>query len=290
MFKKVMVVIDLQADHQFALEKSLQLARSDEFELVLFSCEHDQYLTDGYYFDAADVERLRAAAIEERMTALEEIADPLRANGLDVTTVAEWAYPNYEGVIDQAEKQNVDLVIYHIEHRDSMSRLMLTYDDWQIIRLCPTPLMLVKNTPWKQCPTIMAAVDPQHGRHKPSGLDHKLLDVCEHLGELMGGEVFAVHAFRPVPLSGTYPIEVKKEHEESFRKLMSEFNVAEDHQLLIEDIPPVALREAEQQLDTDIIAMGAISRSLVSDVIIGSTTQEVLGFLNCDILVLKPDA
>lgn len=289
MFKKVMVVIDSKSDHQFALDKALQLARSDEFELVLFSCEHDQYLIDGYYFDAVDVEKLRAVAIEERLKALEEIADPLRANGLDVTTAAEWAYPNYEGVIDQAEKQNVDLVIYHVERRDSMSRLMLSYDDWQIIRLCPTPLMLVKNTPWKKEPTIMAAVDPQHARHKPSGLDHKILNVCEHLGGLMNGDVFAVHSFRPIPLSGLYPVDIKKQHENAFHELMSEFSIEEDHQMLIEDLPPFALREAEQKIDADIVAMGAISRSLLSDVFIGSTTQEVIDFLSCDILVLKPD-
>jgi universal stress protein E len=288
MFNKVMVVIDPKADHQFALDKALQLARSDDFELHLFSCEQDQHLIEGHYFDAVDIEKLKEAAINERLRTLEEIADSLRDNGLTVTTAAAWAYPRYEGVIEQADSHDVDLVIYHVERWDSLERLMLSFDDWQMIRLCSSPLLLVKNTAWKKQPVSMAAVDPKHARHKPSGLDHKILETCEHLGEVMDGDVHAIHSYRPVPLSGVFPFDVKKVHKEAFDELMSEFNVPAENQMLVEEMPPFALREAEQKIDADIVAMGAISRSLLSDVFIGSTTQEVIDFLSCDILVLKP--
>lgn len=289
MFQKVMVVLDSSADHQFALDKALQLARTDDFELVLFSCEQGQHLIEGYYFDGQDIEKLRKAAIDTRIEELEEIAQPLRDNGLTVSTAADWAYPNYEGVLAQIDKQGVDLVIHHIERRDSLTRLMLTFDDWQLIRLCPVPLLLVKNTPWKKQPAIMAAVDPKHARHKPSGLDHKILTVCEHLGELLAADIFAVHAYHPVAFSGVFPPDAKKLHQEAFDGLMAEFNVPEERQMLIEGLAPFALKEAETSIDADIVAMGAISRSLASDVFIGSTTQEVVDFLSCDILVLKPD-
>ena len=51
MFKKVMVVIDADADHQVSLDKALKLAKQDDFELILLSCDHTQYLLEGYYFD-----------------------------------------------------------------------------------------------------------------------------------------------------------------------------------------------------------------------------------------------
>lgn len=35
--------------------------------------------------------------------------------------------------------------------------------------------------------------------------------------------------------------------------------------------------------------MGAISRSFVADIFIGNTTEKVLDYLECDVLVLKPD-
>lgn len=69
MFKKVMVVIDSDANHQVALDKALEFARVDEFELVLLSCDHTQYLVEGYYFDAPEVHKLRAEYIRSLGTA-----------------------------------------------------------------------------------------------------------------------------------------------------------------------------------------------------------------------------
>lgn len=289
MFKKVMVVIDAEANHQVALDKALQFARRDEFELVLLSCDHTQYLVEGYYFDGPEVEKLRAEYIAGRLAMLEEIAEPLRENGLDVTSIAEWAYPNYEGVIAQAEKQGVDLIIYHVERHGAVSRMLLTHDDWQLVRLSSVPLLLVKDTPWKKSMSIMAAVDPQHARHKPSGLDHKILETSQHLADLMAGQVFAVHAYHPIAFSGEYPRDAKQIHEEAFTRLMADFDIPKDRQLLIEESPVFALQQAEKQIDADVIVLGGISRSVITDVIIGSTTEQVVDYLQCDVLVLKPD-
>ena len=289
MFKKVMVVIDSNADSQFALDKALQLARSDDFELHLFSCEQDQHLIEGYYFDAVDIKKLKEAAISERLKSLEEIADPLRENGLMVTTAAAWAYPNYEGVIAHAEAEHVDLVVVHVERRDTLQRLMLTFDDWQLVRLCSAPVLLVKNRVWNKPLSILAAVDPKHARHKPSGLDHKILRTSEALTELMGGDVYAMHSYHPVPFSDVYPVDAKETHSAAFNELMADFDIPTERQLLLEDLAPFAIRQAEQDVGADVVTMGAISRSLLSDVFIGSTTQEVIDFLSCDILVLKPD-
>jgi universal stress protein E len=289
MFKKVMVVIDSDANHQVALDKALEFARVDEFELVLLSCDHTQYLVEGYYFDAPEVHKLRAEYIAGRLAQLEEIAEPLRENGLDVSTVAEWAYPNYEGVVEQAEKQGVDLIIHHVERHGAVSRMLLTHDDWQLGRLSKVPLLLVKDTPWKKTISIMAAVDPQHARHKPSGLDHKILNSSLHLAGLMAGEVSVVHAYHPVAFSGEYPREAKQIHEDAFTHLMADFDIPKERQHLIEESPVFALQQAEEDIDPDIVVMGAISRSVITDVFIGSTTEQVIDYLHCDILVLKPD-
>lgn len=290
MFKKVMVVIDSETNHQVALDKALQFARRDEFELVLLSCDHTQYLVEGYYFDAPEVAKLRAEYIAKQLATLEEIAEPLRENGLNVTTVSEWAYPNYEGILSQAKQKSVDLIIHHVERHGAVSRMLLTHDDWQLVRLSDVPLLLVKDTPWKKTMSIMAAVDPQHARHKPSGLDHKILETSGRLAKLMAGKVFAVHAYHPVAFSGEYPRDARELHKEAFANLMAEFDVPKDRQHLIEESPVFALQQAEKQIDADVVVMGAISRSIITDVIIGSTTEQVIDYLHCDVLVLKPDS
>ena len=45
----------------------------------------------------------------------------------------------------------------------------------------------------------------------------------------------------------------------------------------------------EQELQGDVVVMGGISRSFVSDIFIGNTTEKVLDYIESDVLVLKLD-
>ncbi len=287
--KKVEVVIDPNSESQPSLDKALILAKLQDFEIKLIACEYSQYLVEGYYFDAVDIPRLRDEYLEEHRNRLETLAAPLRENGIMVTTEALWGHPGYEVLIKDAVSWGADLVIHNTRRHSALSRLFLTNDDWQLVRCCPVPLLLVKDKLWKDKPAILAAVDPSHGRHKPEGLDHKILRVSSDLKELLDGDMFVLHAYGQIPLSGTYPKQAKVEHEKSFTELMSDFEVPRMQQHLMEEIPEYALRTLEKDLQADLVVMGGISRNILSEAFIGSTTEKVLDYLECDVLVLKPD-
>jgi len=284
-----MLVINAEADCQVSLDKAIRLARQDDFELVLLSCDHSQYLVEGYYFDDQELTLLRAEYLAERKARLEEIADPLRANGLAVTTISEWSHPNYEAIIKQAKLLDVDLILHHVVRHGALSRMMLSHDDWQLIRLSPVPLLIVKDKAWRDNLAIVAAVDPLHARHKPSGLDHKILCVSQHLAELLDGNVLAVHTYNPVIFSGQYPVEAKAQHKKVFTDLMDEVGLPKEQQMLLEAAPVFGLQKAEDSVDANIVVMGAVSRSMIADWIIGNTTEQVVDYLKSDVLVLKPD-
>jgi len=105
----------------------------------------------------------------------------------------------------------------------------------------------------------------------------------------MNGEVFVMHSYAQIPLSGTYLDESRRSHKAAFDKLMEEFDIPADHQRLLEEAPEFALQQLERELGADVIVMGAISRNILSDVFIGNTTEKVLDYLESDILVIKAD-
>ncbi len=288
--KKVIVVIEPDSESQPALEKVLLLAKLMELEIELIACDYTQYLVEGYYFDAADVHRLREEYLQERTEALEALADPLRDQGLSVVTQAFWAHPGYETIVSEVERFGADLVVHHTRRHSALSRMFLTNDDWQLVRYCQVPLLLVKDKPWKEKPVVLTAVDPLHARHKPGGLDHKLLGVAGDVAKFLGGDVFVMHSYNQIPLSGTYLKQAKKDHKEAFEELLAEFDIPAARQHLLEEAPEFALCQLERDLFADVIVMGAISRNILSDVFIGNTTEKVLDYLESDVLVIKPDA
>ncbi len=286
--KKVVAVVEPESESQPAIDRLVHLAKLIDFEVRLVACDYSQYLVEGYYFSEAELPALRKQYLEERKEMLEELAQPLRDGGLEVSTEAIWSHPSYKAIIDVVDDFKPDLVIHHVHRHAALSRMLLSNDDWQMTRHCPAPLLLVKNKPWKPEPVILAAVDPMHARHKPSGLDHHILDEAKLIAKQAGGELYVVHAFGQFPLSGVYPADAKKMHEEAFNELMDEFDIPESRRLLVDEAPEYALRELESELQVDLVVVGAISRSLLTDVFIGNTTEKVLDFLDCDALVLKP--
>lgn len=287
--KKVLVVLSPDQEQQPALDKVIALAKLADFEITLISVEYTQYLVEGYYFDAIDLPRLRSELLEERKVTLDTLAQPLRDNGLSVETVTRWGHPAYETVIREAMARDCDLVIQHTRQHSAVSRLFLSHNDWQLVRCCPVPLLLVKEAAWQASPVILAAVDPKHARHKPRGLDHTILGIGTDLATLTGGALYAVHSYSQLPVPEARQAAVKAEHQAAFDTLVADFDLPADHCILTEEAPDFALDQIQQQLKADIVVMGAISRSILSEVFIGSTTEKVLDFLECDVMIVKPE-
>lgn len=288
--RKVLVVINPEEERQPALEKCLYLAKQMDMDLRLVASDYTEYLVEGYYFDPVNLPGLRAEYLESRKEKLEALAAPLREQGLRVETESLWSQPGYEGVVADAVHWDADLVIYHpTRSQGALSRLILTNEDWALARYLPMPLLLVKDKDWDAQPTILASVDPMHKRAKPDGLDHKLMEHAMGIASALAGTVHAVHSYRQVPLSGTYVKEAEQTHAASMARLMNDFDVSEANVHLSDESPELTLNRLEKELDTAIIVMGAVSRSRLSEALIGSTTERAVAYLNSDILVIKPD-
>ena len=130
----VVVAVDSQQEDQPALDKVLTLAKLDDFDITLLSIEYSQYLMEGYYFDAIDLPTMRQEYLDERKQTLESFAQPLRDSGLSVNTLAVWGHPAYETVVREALRLNADLVVQHTRQHSAISRLLLTHNDWQLVR------------------------------------------------------------------------------------------------------------------------------------------------------------
>lgn len=272
-----------------ALDRLKQLAKLSDFKVRLISCDYSRYLVEGYYFDGVQIPELRRVYLKERKEALEALAKPLRENGLEVETEAIWGHPPFEAIVCDVLDSKPDLVIHSARRHTKLSRLFLSNEDWQLVRTCPAPLLLVKEKLWRSEPIIIAAVDPKHSHGKPLGLDHKIIRVASDLGEKLNGLIYVMHSYSSVPLSGTYPGTASSEHKAAMAELLSDFDIPESRVCIVDESVEFALPELEMDLQADVVVMGAISRSRLVDVFIGNTAEKVLDYLESDVLIVKPE-
>ena len=69
---------------------------------------------------------------------------------------------------------------------------------------------------------------------------------------------------------------------------MSAYHVASEQVHYLDETPIVALEMVADEFAADVVVMGAISRSRLSEMLIGSTAEKVIDFMSTDILVIKP--
>ena len=296
----ILVIVDPTASHHPCIAKAALLAQQLDARLDLFVC------------DTRAVREMRVAAHSRRTSneplmisvkaMLEALAKPLRERGLDVTTECECGDPLHEALIARIRHSTADLVVKDTHHHTIAQRTFLTNTDWQLIRGSPAALLLTKATLWHPTPRIVAAVDPGHLNDKPAVLDERILECSAALAKALNGELHAAHAYIPMeivatvaaapPLATTFSAVALADEDQVRREQVGALtrpygirpgNVHVEFGAATEFLPRLA-----RTVSADILVMGAISRKALQRIFIGHTAEQVLEYLPCDALIVKP--
>ena len=299
----ILVIVDPTAQRHPAVEKAALLAHKLDARLELYVC--DTKASREVRLAAHAGKQADQPFLVNLKAFLEDLARPLRQRGLDVTTEIECADPLHSALIDRARRTAADLIVKDTHHHSLGKRTFLTNTDWELIRACPVPLLLTKPNPWASTPKVCAAVDPGHANDKPALLDNRILDHAALLAKRLAGELHVLHVYLPIAIvaaatAGSPPLamtvsaeELAREAEHKRRQLQdlaTEYRVAQANLHLEVGGPAAVLPRAVGALGADIVAMGAISRSGLKRIFIGSTAEDVLERLPCDAFIVRsPD-
>ena len=301
---RILAVIDPTVDVQVGAAKAVRLARLSGASLELFACDFDPALTGRPFFDTDALRRLREDFIADRAEYLEDLAEELRAGGLEVTTHVHWDNPLHEGILRRVAEFTPDLLVKDTHYHSVLRRALFTNTDWNLIRRCPVPLLLSRTTEWAAQPLILAALDPGHHGDKPAALDHDILDAAQLLARYLDGTVEAVHAFFPaallaattgmagLPLAPELGVTELLESERArvaaaAREITRAHGLGEESVRVLQGSAVEVLPRVAAEDQVDLVVMGAVSRSRLREVFIGSTAERVLDRLPCDVLVIR---
>ena len=302
---KILVVIDPTAASQPALDRIAHLPRPVTAQIMLLICDYEPNLGVGYALAPEAIAATRVSALARHRRRLEALAAPLIAQDFDVHTDARWDYPLHEAIIRKAVEWGADLVVKDTHHHSALQRSIFSNTDWNLIRHCPMQLLLVKPRPIGHVPYVVAAVDPIHPRDKEASLDDRIVASAKELARLFGGQAHVLHTFDVSPVLMTYadgltmpialPIaditaELEKNYTEAVRALADKHGIPRERVYVVQGHTRELLVSSAGELRADVIVMGAISRSALERLFVGSTAEAVLDKLRCDVLVVKPAA
>ena len=283
-----------------AVHKAACLAEAFGAELVLFHAIAVPVAAEPYLYKDGGLDKFEQSLRQSHLDRLEDRAAKLRnGNGkLNVRADADWDYPVHEAIVRHARNIKADLVVAEAYAGRRLLPWLLHLTDWELLRTCPVPVLIVKSSRKWQRPRVLAAIDPLHAFAKPAGLDDEILEAGAKLSAALKGSLHAMHAY--APMSATQIVGASSsvvarianvtqaQARQAFDHALSKTRISRSRRHLRLGSAAEAIPRTARALRAGIVVMGAVSRSALKRIIIGNTAERILGDLPCDVLVVKP--
>lgn len=286
-----------------AISHARLLAEGFAAEIALLRCVSEFRLASGLAAaDPAAVQAMQTAWLEREREELETLAEPIRESGAAVTTRVSVHSPVYEGILEEAAAWGADLVVVGVHEPKPVPHTRLTEIDWQLMRLCPCPLLLVASPEARSYVTVLAAIDPLHGHAEPSGLDEAVMAATEEFTRAFKARLCVANVYprpdeydivssvevEPGVFYGTENIEAI--HLKAVEALLGKRRAKDVDIILRSGKPARELTELASEQKADVIVLGSLKRSRLEAAFLGSTAEAIVAAAPCDILLVKPPA
>jgi universal stress protein E len=287
---KVLIIADLK-NKCFATPRGLSLAArlGLEAEVVAFAYAPLSRLRK----DEAERAGIRNFLLAERKRAVQARIDKHSEAGQKVGLKVIWEKDIHRWVSEHCDGGEYIAVVKTGHRSESLVHTSL---DWQLLRECPAPVLIVAEKRWHQTRPVLASLDLASELPTKRQLNHKVLASAKWLAEALGVELEIITAVEvPLLLADldlVDPVAYAREAIEEMQPHLRELAAAHD---LPESVfrckrGPVArvINSRAAKVRAQIVVMGTVGRKGVKGRLIGNTAEKVLGHLKTDVLAIKP--
>lgn len=280
----LLVVIDPTVEDQYALKRAEQLAIDTGAKLHLFCCD---YLDDlSGYTSRKDAKH---SVLAHNKAELEALAQPLRNEGISVTTEACWNHNWQESAIHAASRVGAGLILKTSAIYDGKTDKR-HIAEVNLLRKSTCGVLLVRDPgPWTQ-QRILAAITPDNDNSGHGLLNNVIVTQAQRLA----------HATQSTLHCVTAPESTLKMHEifllleddpldlATDEELISKrFGIAPERVHIYPGNPKDAIIRAAEELRADVLVIGTVARNGLKAAIIGNTAEKILNDVDTDILVMN---
>jgi universal stress protein E len=281
------------------VDRAADLASHTQAQVELFSVAYPEPAITG--LTGTEQIQITRAIITARQVELEKLASRLHRRGVRASCTVVSDSSVTDSIVSQVKRSNADMVAIEAHKHNFLARLLLSQTDYDLIRQCPVPLLIVKGAPTASRRPVLAALDPWHANDKPRSLDARIIAAGREIARVLGLPLHTAHIYPPLPdfaADGFVPVAVPisppedKKYAAAIRRQFKALNLkyeipARNTHLEMGD-PAFQLPQMVKSLKARVLVMGAVSRSAVKRILIGNTAERVLDAVPCDVLIVKP--
>tara|TARA_R110001583_G_scaffold195499_1_gene374355 strand:+ start:13939 stop:14874 length:936 start_codon:yes stop_codon:yes gene_type:complete len=300
-YKNILVFIDPTQELQPALARAIEIAEKQTgATITLFLCCYDLSYEMTSLSSNDERKAMQRIVIKENQAWLDAITVPYQQPGINIESCIVWHNRPFQAAILEVLKNEHDLVIKATHPHSKLSAILFTPTDWNLLRKCPVPLLLVKHNKWPTNGNILCAIDcksQQDGEHHI--LNQQIIDEAKVMASIIKANIHMVNAYPSPPMNImlelpefdpiNYEDGLKKLHQQTLLEYAQKNNIAESQIHLEQGLPEDVISDVAQKIEAELVILGTIGRSGLSATLLGHTAEQVIDQLDCDLLALKPE-
>jgi len=297
-YRRILLIADPAMKRTPAFERAVWLARTCGAALHIALFDRNSVIKGAALIDRDAAVEARRIWMLEREHWLRVETATLQAGGVVVTSEVVWARPVADDILNVAADQQADLVVKDVHLEGVLQRVLLTPLDWQLLRQCAVPLMLVNSLGHALPRRIVAAVDASHD-YKAGDLNDRVIQEALRLAIPCDAELHLIHAFSgPQQLidpngAGVGSIgELERillpVHQRNFAAIADAHSVPADRRHFLRGTPVRVISDFARQRHSDVIVIGSVRHNFIDRLIMGTTAEALLDQAPCNLLAVKP--
>ena len=292
--KHITVIADPAGGKNLALKRALELQQHTGAKITLLGfC----YASTG---DPADLLAAKLSRSKLERAVKNKCGEELRAllklhkaEAKKIVLKVLWGKDIARAVISYCQKHPTELLIKS-GHRSETWLYEPT--DWQLLRECPTPVMITASKSWKRKSRIVAALDFSTSAKTKQRLNDKIIAQAKSLAVSLQEELHIAFALKiPQALVDMDLIDPRKyisDKRRTLQPLIDKFCLK--HQLdpkcvhMQQGEPERVIASIASALKADVVVTGTVGRKGLKGKLMGNTAEKILSKLRTDILAVKP--
>lgn len=212
---------------------------------------------------------------EEKMRQhLESVKDRASKEGVDCEIISHRSEEPYQDIVDEAEKNQADMVIMGTHGRTGLKRLMMGSVTAKVIGHATCNVLVVPLDAKIECGNILVATD---------GSKYSEAAASEAIGiaKRCGGSLIVISV-----ASSDAEILSAEDYVKEVSELAEKEGIKTDG-LAVKGIPYKAIVDASKRKRADLIVVGSHGRTGLERLLMGSVTERVIGHSESAVLVVR---
>jgi universal stress protein E len=287
---KILVIADLKGEG-IATPRGLQLADKLglETEVVAFVHAHLGNLK----LKKSEIPAIKEKLLKDREAEVQGRIDRNVRHGQKVRLKVIWEKDVAAWVVKQCAKGGYDLVVKTGRRSETLAH---TSTDWQLLRECSSPVVIVAEKKWSRTQPVLACLDLGTSLSVKKKLNEVILQRAIGLAEVLGVELEIIAAIEvPALLADLDLVDPRAYAEDAKQNMAPLISSLADKFELPEKAFKVKRGPVEKVITSQaaakraqLVVMGTVGRKGVKARLLGNTAEKVLRHLKTDVLALKP--